>query len=179
MEINEIVNQLQKHPSKKYKQRPLSDIDTIVIHHTATRATTTIKAIARYHVAHKGWPGIAYHYCITASGEIFKTNTLTTISYHAYAHNEHTIGIVLIGDFTNAPPPQTQLMAAAELIAFLQDAFGDLPIMPHRHLSQTACPGNTWEQWLHELKTPVDDENWRQRAIAAEQKIEQIRSLIS
>lgn len=148
-----IVDELPKHPSKAYKKRPLQQIDTIAIHHTVSPSDRTIASIARYHVDSRGWPGIAYHFVIKADGQVFMTNYMDTISYHAAGHNDHTIGIALQGDFSNAHPPARQLDAAKNLVAALRNYFNsmygiDLKVAPHRALSQTACPGNTWQEWL-------------------------------
>ncbi len=62
MKIIDIIDTLLKHESRRYRRRDLAAIDNIVIHHTASRATVSPQAIARFHVRNKGWPGIAYHF---------------------------------------------------------------------------------------------------------------------
>ncbi len=161
IEINDITNELPKHATKRYRQRPLSNVDTIVIHHTATRPSISAEAIARYHVSANGrnWPGIAYHFVIPPDGRVLQTNALETMSYHVGTHNDHTIGVCLVGNFTYAPPTDEQIESGARLVAYLRDVIGWLAaVRPHRALSQTACPGATWDEWLSLLETEPDDD---------------------
>ncbi len=180
MKIDYIVDDLIQHKTKKYRQRALLLVDTIVLHHTATSPTTTIEAIARYHVNVKKWPGIAYHYCITKDGGIFQTNNLETVSYHVYNHNKHTIGICLIGNFTDVYPTGKQLSATRYVTAYLNEQFGKLKFMPHREFNQTACPGATWTEWFNLIGIPESptEVDWQRRAIIVEKKLELLREII-
>ncbi len=155
-EINNIINELPKHNSSHYQTRALDQIDTIVIHHSATPIATTAYSIAVYHVSYKRWPGIGYHFIVTNDGSILQTNDLKTSSTHAGGHNHYSIGICLIGNFMDEPPPHQQLEAAAALVSHLRDQLGTLSIQPHKHLNQTPCPGATWDSWFLQLDQPVE-----------------------
>lgn len=152
--IEDIVDQLTVHETKRYSTRPLTDITTLAIHHTAAPGTQLVDVIARYHVEHNDWPGIGYHYVISAHGEIFQTNRLESVSYHAGDNNQNTVGIALQGDFTQWMPPRIQLEAARFLVSELCAQFVELDILGHRELhgTQTTCPGNTFLHWLGYLK---------------------------
>jgi len=66
------------------------------------------------------------------------------------------LGIVLSGDFTNAPPPAIQLKAAAELVAMLKARWGITLVIGHREAgrAQTACPGDAFtNEMVHTLGT--------------------------
>jgi N-acetyl-anhydromuramyl-L-alanine amidase AmpD len=191
MNIVNSVDNLVKHASRNYRLRVLSNIDTAVIHHSASRPTTSVEAIARYHVNYHQWPGIGYHFVITQAGTVYRTNTLETVSYHCGEHNDHTLGICLIGNFTADPPPAAQIMAATDLLAHLRSELSPLAIRPHRAFSQTACPGATWEKWLHLLDTAVPDpcndtvtklvrelNQVTARAIKAEQALAEIEAIL-
>lgn len=156
-QITNITDELPRHKSKHYRTRSLGQIDTLVIHHSATPDTITARSIANYHVTTKDWPGIGYHFVITSDGEILQTNTLETASYHAGGSNNYSIGICLIGNFMDEPPPPQQINAATALIAYLRTQMGPLSLQPHRKLNQTACPGATWESWFPELDEPIEE----------------------
>lgn len=150
--INDIVDELSKHPTKKYATRSLDTIDTIVIHHTVSPPDRTIESIASYHVNGRGYPGIAYHYVVTYNAandesKIFQTNYLTTVSFHTYGQNNHTVGVALQGDFTDGPPPQVQQDSARAIVRSLTFNHG-WGVGKHRDYVQTACPGNSWNQWF-------------------------------
>jgi hypothetical protein len=145
--IHDIVGELSKHPTRKYKQRDLDAIDTIVIHHTVSPPDRTIESIASYHVNGRGYPGIAYHFVIKDNGKIYQTNYLKTVSAHTYGQNGHTVGVALQGDFTDKSPPQKQLDAGRNTVMYLKKQ-GDWGVAKHRDFVQTACPGQSWAQWF-------------------------------
>jgi hypothetical protein len=153
-EVAVIVDDLPKHETKTYRSRALTDITTLTMHHTVSPPDRSIASIAAYHVDSRGWPGIAYHYVINDKGDIYQTNWLETISYHAgvagYDNNEVSVGVSLQGDFTDEPPPQAQLDAARWLVQDLRGQLGDLEVVPHRLMpgASTACPGATWDEWI-------------------------------
>jgi hypothetical protein len=65
----------------------------------------------------------------------------------------------LIGDFSETPPTQPQLNAAAVLIAQLALEHGLTvdQVFGYKELEPTASPGATWETWREELLTKVRD----------------------
>jgi hypothetical protein len=161
-EIIDMVDQLPKHAYKTYKTRELDAITATIIHHTVTPGTADfVERIARYHVGTRNWPGIAYHYCIDSSGGIYMTNFWSTVSYHAGWSNTYALGVALLGDFTDAPPPQIQLDAAAWLVSTIRFLLGrHFTLIPHRDAqgAQTECPGDTYTEWIDQLESIGEDE---------------------
>ncbi len=159
-EIVDIVGALPHHSTRRYATREPDNISTVTIHHTVSPTDRPISGIAEYHVNSKGWPGIGYHFVIKASGEIFKTNYLGTISYHAGSFaspnpNTYAIGVALQGTFTDDPPPQAQLDATRWLVGHLREQLNrNLEVKGHRDMPRrageggTQCPGNTYQEWL-------------------------------
>ena len=156
--INDIVDQLPKHPTLSYGNRAggEDDVTAITIHHTVSGSSLAdITAIASYHVNTRGWSGIAYHYCITADGQIYQTNRLVTKSAHSGGNNHYAIGIAILGDFTNKPPTVMQLTSCNQLVDYLigerlkkvNHIWGhrDMPTAPD---AGTQCPGNTYLDWI-------------------------------
>jgi hypothetical protein len=105
-----------------YPQRPLARIRHLVLHHTgAADASLTPWQMAEFHVndpKHQ-WPGICFHYFIAANGDTYQTNHLETVCYHVVDNNPTSVGIVLAGQFDDAPPPDAQLTSTAALLAWL------------------------------------------------------------
>jgi hypothetical protein len=151
--IVNITDKLPKHPDPEepYGTRRLKRIKDIVIHHSAVPPHVGARRIANYHIGHWGWEGIGYHYVITANGNIYQTNNLTTISNHAYEINGRSVGICLLGSFmpnANVIPTQQQIAALKELCDYLRVLLdlGPEAIMGHKEsiYSKTACPGRSW-----------------------------------
>jgi len=148
MRIVDIRDELAHSRSRKYATRPLRSIDKLVVHHSGTRGGTP-KDFAWHHVHARGWPGIGYHYVITPDGVVFKTNALTTVSYHARGANLGGVGICLVGDFNQIKPADAQVESLTRLLRLLLRYYTKARIVLHREVqgSRTSCPG---------LKFPVD-----------------------
>ena len=156
-----------------FPTRALSEITGIAVHHDAGffdgadknfNGTTVdeehkrIFAVHRMHVTSNGWEGIAYHLYVFPSGRIWYVGDLRTIRAHVAHQNTHLAGIVLAGDFTTNPPMLGSILGLANAIDAINIECGrPLPYKGHRqwvkpeHLPQwaTACPGDTFEKWLH------------------------------
>jgi len=146
--IQNIVDQLTRHATLRYRQRSLSDIQTLVIHHSASPSNTTPQQIARYHVAEWHWPGIGYHFVVSADGLIWQTNALETVSNHVANANTACVGICFVGQFDQTAPPAPQIQAGARLVAWLlQHLHLELEAAKgHQELMSTDCPGAQWRQ---------------------------------
>ncbi|MBN1221061.1 MAG: N-acetylmuramoyl-L-alanine amidase [Anaerolineae bacterium] len=161
--IQNITQQLKHHPTLQYGSRPLSQIDRIVIHHTAVPPTVGAERIAQHRVDNQGWPAIGYHYFITGEGQIQQTNELTTVSYHAGdQYNPVAIGIAVAGDFTSVAPAPVQLDAGAQLIAWLIQELNLSPeaVYGYKELVVTQSPGNQWDSgamWGVQLRQKIQD----------------------
>ncbi|MFW5941904.1 MAG: peptidoglycan DD-metalloendopeptidase family protein [Chloroflexota bacterium] len=145
---------LPRHPDLTYGIRPLEAIENIIIHHSDAPADRSPDAIAAYHVDTNDWPGIGYHFYILGDGTIYQTNNLTTHSYHAGPWNLSSVGVALAGDFTSVGPSPAQLEAARFLLAWLEEVFPEAPLLPHREVIGTECPGETWATWWPALRVP-------------------------
>lgn len=146
MQIQDVIDNLPRHPTKRYGQRTLSVITHIVVHHSATTGGTP-EAFARHHVHTLGWPGIGYHYVIARDGLIYKCHPATTISYHASGANAYSIGVCLVGNFDVERPSEEQRTALIELLRELMGAYG-IPcahVIGHREVPGTkkSCPGRS------------------------------------
>jgi N-acetyl-anhydromuramyl-L-alanine amidase AmpD len=141
MEINNVTTKLKTHSVKKYSLRDYTDIDTLVIHHSATR-TGSAESYANYHVLNRNWAGIGYHFVIEQNGEIKQTNHVRTLSYHARGVNKNGIGICLTGNYDEQTLPGKMLDSLVFLIKELKLTYQkDFKIIGHREVSTKTCPG--------------------------------------
>lgn len=145
--------------SIQYTHRLLSDITSVVIHHTGSdyyRDGTAYRhflAAAAYHVR-RGWPGIGYHYGIDERGHCYWLGPADTIRWHAgnWRINQTSIAIVLPGNFTERVPTVLQVAGVERLLLRLDEIVSEaagrevkLSVEPHSavRLGYTECPGNT------------------------------------
>ena len=99
-------------------------INRIVIHHTATdidleNPGNTVKAIWRYHSYNNDWGDIGYNYLIDHLGNVYegRAGTNGVFSVHA-PPNEGSIGIAMLGDYTNQLPTQAALDSLTKLVSY-------------------------------------------------------------
>ena len=151
--ITNVVYRLKRHWRKTYDKRGLSEIDSVVIHHSATESGTA-ESYARYHVDENSWPGIGYHYVINKNGSIEQTQLLKTVSYHTTGQNQRSVGICLTGNYDIQQPPPVQVEAAINLIRYLQGRLGrELRITGHNEHSSKNCPGSNID--VNEIENSV------------------------
>ena len=151
--MNDITSELPRHATKKYKDRSVSGIKQIIIHHSATLPNSEdgrrdAEAFARYHVESNDWPGIGYHYVIGKDGTVNKTNNNTIVSYHAGNANPASLGVCLVGNFDLGEPPEIQWSAAVDLTLMLMGAYGipENRVIGHWEVpANKSCPGRLFD----------------------------------
>lgn len=140
----------------------------IVIHHTASERGD-VESIHNAHLKNKdksgkAWLGIGYHFVIgngqgMGDGEIEPTFRWKQQMQGAHAgnteHNQHGIGICLVGNFEETPPTAAQLAAVKELVGGLKQSYAIATdrVIGHGDVKATACPGRLFP--LDELKNSV------------------------
>jgi FtsZ-binding cell division protein ZapB len=160
--IEDVTDSLPTHPSKTFATRPLSQIEYLIIHHTATRADLPAERIARYQVQQQDRPGIAYHFYITGDGSVYQTNRLETVSTHAYGRSAVGVGIAFAGDFGQTVPTPAQLENGARLVAHLlqQLSLATESVKGLKEFVPThQSPGRQWlegQKWKEMLLSKVD-----------------------
>lgn len=158
--LKDLRASLPVHASRRYERRALSQIDEIIVHHTAGPINQTIDTIARYHVepgnhiCTEGCPGIAYHFMIDAGGTAYQVNDLEAVSFHASGHNTRSIGISMIGTFDELSPSSAQYATLIRLIRWLNKKLGrELSIHGHREFANKSCPG--WAVDIDQIRADV------------------------
>jgi hypothetical protein len=128
----------------------------IVIHHSAIPAYGNAASLDQAHKG-RGFDGLGYHFVIgngtkSKDGEVEVGFRWPIQREGAHVKrpgaenwwNEHTIGIVLVGNFDTHPPSEAQMRSLVELTVWLCREF-NIPyerIYFHREVKQTECPGN-------------------------------------
>lgn len=152
-DITDITAQLARDPAR-FVKRALSDIQHIVINHTAVRPEVGADRVAQSHA--RKWPGIVAQYFITGDGQIQQTNPLDEVVEREQAWIYNGINIYLAGNFDEVSPSAAQLEALAHLCAWLLRKF-NLPETAIKGVSEfiiTRSPGLQWlqgEKWKEKL----------------------------
>ncbi|MFP4176156.1 MAG: N-acetylmuramoyl-L-alanine amidase [Candidatus Brocadiia bacterium] len=127
---------------------------SIVVHHSHTRSGS-MESFDQYHREERGWKGVGYHFVIgngtgSPDGKVEVTFRWEDQMHGAHAgvdrHNQHGIGICLVGDFDQQRPTARQLASLIALVNYLQKRCG-IPtsdILLHRHIKNTRCPGKNF-----------------------------------
>ena len=170
----------------------------LVLHHAATQnndpdPAATIRAIYRYHAIDKGWGDIGYNFLIDAQGKIYKgrysgppgtsdQDTATgedSLGYgvtaaHATGYNSGTMGIAVLGSYTDVEIPASARSALVDHLSWESDHHGLDPgavttyvnpvngmqevvdnISGHRAWVATECPGESLDRALPSIRQDV------------------------
>jgi hypothetical protein len=161
----------------EYEERGISSIDRVVYHHGDSAAPTwtedaelaVLDSYYQLHIAQDGvhgWPSIGYHLAVAPSGRVYWCNGLQLIAYHAgnWPVNVKGVGIVFLGNYTDAAPSQIMLDAAIRARRWVARPTGrpDLDYSGHKDWYGTACPGDWWpdpgRQLLAEPSTTEEED---------------------
>lgn len=171
-------------------------LQKVIVHHTAGRnddpdPEATIRAIYYMHAVSRGYGDIDYNYLIDWQGRVYEGRhsrdygpgepiTAEDLAgnavrgAHARDFNDGTVGIALLGTFTNRLPPPAQRAALEQLIAWKLERHGINPlgagtyvntvlgntkhlknISGHRDVNATSCPGGVFYDWFPTLRQNV------------------------
>lgn len=143
-----------------------------------------LRGIQDYHMDANGWSDIGYNFAVDRFGGIWEAHSggivRSIIGAQAAGFNTSSVGVVMLGDFTSAPPTAAQLSAVAEIIAWRFAVAGVDPTQPvtyttstgsskfepgatvtldpvsgHRDVGLTACPGGLAYDQLATIRTAV------------------------
>jgi hypothetical protein len=141
------------------------DLQAINLHHIGEAGyVLDVMALAYDHIKERHYPNIGPHFCIEKDGQGYFTKKL---AYHGpqagnSQANRYGISIEANGRFDENPdtgkpfeqPTEAQLKTlhciVQELERFVAGGWGcwqPLPIVPHRCVTATACPGNLYEAY--------------------------------
>lgn len=154
--------------SKSLTFKPLATrqkTEFIVIHHTASGATTTLENIHRGHIA-RGFNGIGYHIYNRLNPDsglwqCFYGRPLHTIGSHVKGHNSNSIGIAFAGNYEDNIPTPSMLNHVREVLAYFAKEYPTAKFAYHRIMrgASTACPGKHFIPELRkiakELNLPI------------------------
>jgi len=131
----------------KFKTLSYGNIPRKLIVHNADASICSIQDIHQWHL-NNGWAGCGYHYFVRKDGKIYRGRPDGAVGAHCQGSNTNTIGICFEGKYNTETMPIEQYNSGIELIKYLRNKYGNLPIYGHKELLVTDCPGS---------KFPLDD----------------------
>jgi hypothetical protein len=171
-------------------------VQQLFVHHTAgsnddPRPRATMRAIYHFHVQQRGWCDVGYNFVISPDGTIFEGRWARTYApwevhssentrghaiagAHVADYNSGSVGVSMMGNFSQMPPPPAARRSLTELLAWEADRH-DLPpmgrhtyrnpttsvrrrlpyIAGHRDAGQTDCPGSHLYSALPDIRRDV------------------------
>lgn len=155
--------------------RKPEDIDTIVVHHSAS-PEGTLEAHAGSHSRNWG-AGIGYHISID-KGRIYQVNDLLTFSFHVGGHNSYTVGIEVNRDLSKADltSQERELLYAA--ILTVKSLLPITQILGHNELNATACPCTSMNRIREDIQNIEKQMQWKQSSAAREETAYRIANVI-
>lgn len=119
-------------------------ITHLVLHTTAGSRGADVEAVRRYHVEHRGWPDIGYHYLVRWDGEAQAGRSPGRRGAHAREWNHRSLGVAMAGHHDRYRPSDGQWATTIDLLSLLALRH-DVPtehVIGHRETgARKSCPG--------------------------------------
>ena len=157
--IENIIDQLPKHPTKMWGLRDFDEVKRLIVHHFASEAP--LENQARYHINAHNWPGIAYNLAVSG-GRLKQTNDLLAYTTHARGANDDSIAIAVHGDLSKREMTSQERELLYAGILLVKHIWPNIEVQGHNEVSATACPCTSMHQIREdiaalELKMSVTD----------------------
>lgn len=124
-----------------------SNIKQIVIHHSASKPSTTIEEISTCHKS-RGFNQVGYHKVIYDDGTIMNGRPESTVPASVKDHNKATLAVCVTGNFEVDHPTTFQLISLELVIQEWRTKWPGVKIVCHRDLAATLCPGKNLYSWV-------------------------------
>lgn len=119
---------------------------TIVIHHSVLDAESdiaTLRSIQRRHRRERGWADVAYHFFVGKEGTIYEGRDMHVRGTHVAGHNTGSLGLCLLGNYSELFPTEQQLASAEAFIVWAAARLQLTHIAGHKDFNAgTECPGD-------------------------------------
>ncbi|XP_006825027.1 peptidoglycan-recognition protein SC2-like [Saccoglossus kowalevskii] len=142
-------------------------VQYVIVHHTAMNRCYTMeeckaqmRAIQNFHMDVRKWNDIGYNFCVGDDGNVYEGRGWDTVGAHATWYNNYSIGICVMGDFTDTLPSDAAMKTVQSLIKYCVEnnkVIDDYILYGHRQVRRegTTCPGDTffdrvktWPHWV-------------------------------
>ncbi len=163
------------------EDRRLEDVTHLVVHHsggntTASDFAAVVRSYWDFHTHGRGWGDIGYNWLVDPDGVVYQGRAFNldgnkdVRGTHAGGFNSNSMGVCIIGDYSQNRPAREAVSSMNEVLAWKADERGldpmgssvhaatgnDLPtIQGHRDVTATSCPGAAFYAMLPEIRRDV------------------------
>ncbi|QGV80295.1 N-acetylmuramoyl-L-alanine amidase [Streptomyces ficellus] len=113
-------------------------VQAAFVHHSATgnnytckQAPSVLRSIYRYHVKSSGWRDIGYNFAVDKCGNIYEGRAggvaKAVLGAHTLGFNTNSMGIAVLGTYSQSTPPSAAVTAVARLTAWKLGLYGKDP----------------------------------------------------
>ena len=148
-------------PARPGEINPMNGVNRITIHHDGmdafastgeSDAARRLEMIRAAHITRRPQPfaDIGYHYVIDPAGRVWEARNVRYQGAHVQDHNEHNLGIMVMGNFDLQRPTPAATSALDRFTAAQMRAYR-VPIgrvYTHQELNPTACPGRNLQRYM-------------------------------
>lgn len=150
----------------------------LIVHHSATANTAAswaavVRSFWDFHVNTNGWADIGYNWLIDPNGVVYEGRGDNVLGAHFCGTNSRTMGVCVIGDFTNVVPTQAARNQLRNLLAWKSCDINADPLSTLLHtgsglilnrisghrdgVCSTSCPGDMLYPLLPSIRQNVAD----------------------
>ncbi len=149
--------------ARPHEAFPMNGVRRITVHHDAMvssdlRSTADVAARIerhrRFHVENRGWADIGYHYVVDPQGTVWEARPLDRQGAHVRNHNEHNIGVMMLGNFEHQTPSLPALHSLDRFIPHLmrRHNVGASSVYTHQEFAPTLCPGRNLQRHMAQAR---------------------------
>lgn len=113
-------------------------VQAAFLHHSATgnnysckQAPSVLRSIYRYHVKSSGWRDFGYNFAVDKCGNIYEGRAggvaKAVLGAHTRGFNTNSMGIAVLGTYSQSTPPSAAVTAIARLTAWKLGLYGKDP----------------------------------------------------
>ena len=161
--------------------RTPTNVTHLVVHHSdgqnnASDFAAVVRSYWDFHANGRNWGDIGYNWLVDPNGVVYQGRAFNVdgnkdvIGTHAGGFNTNSMGICVIGSYTNLFPSDEALASMYDVLAWKADERGIDPlgsslhtpsgnvqrhIVGHRDVTSTQCPGNTFYTMMPEIRHQV------------------------
>ncbi len=195
----ETMNAINQPPTTKYPRPPVvtrtewgcpdgqitthgalsyTTVTHLIVHHTATGNEATdwaavVRSIWNFHIFSNGWADVGYNYLIDPNGVIYegRAGGDNVLGAHFSGVNAGTMGVAMLGTFTDVAPATRALNGLKKILAWKADQRNLDPIGASLHAASrldlkvisghrdgpgsTECPGDSLHPLLPAIRADV------------------------
>ncbi|MFN0012780.1 MAG: peptidoglycan recognition family protein [Phycisphaerales bacterium] len=148
-------------PARPGEINPMNGVNRITVHHdgmdpfsstSQADAARRLEMIRASHINRRPQPfaDIGYHFIIDPAGRVWEGRSVRYQGAHVQDHNEHNLGIMVMGNFDRQRPTPAATNALDRFVAAQMRAYR-VPIgrvYTHQELNPTACPGRNLQGYM-------------------------------